>query len=380
MLLNFGAQNFFCFREGVNVSLELDGKCPAEISKNKKVSNVLCIKGANGSGKTNILKILSFIREFCCDSWGRKPEDDILITSFFNNDHPINIYCEFLIKDITYLYEVKLTDKKIISESLSRKKNRYTEMFKRSGDRIVSSIKEFSNLEKIKLRTNASIFSTANQYEIVNMKKFYNFFNSIYTNVGWSGRKTFSPNISILSEIYKNSAPIFNELIKFLKNSDLGIDKVEIRTRKDEKDETIYFPIFYHTAQNVKHNYLTYWEQSSGTKTIFETFPYYFNAIANGGILALDELDKDLHPHILPKFIDYFLDDDKNPNNAQLVFTAHNTEIIDKISKYRTYLVNKENSESFGYRLDEISGDLLRNDRSIATIYDKGKLGGVPLL
>jgi hypothetical protein len=53
---------------------------------------------------------------------------------------------------------------------------------------------------------------------------------------------------------------------------------------------------------------------------------------------------------------------------------------MDTLGKYRTFLVNKENNESFGYRLDEIPGDMLRNDRLISPIYNEGKIGGIPKL
>jgi len=65
-----------------------------------------------------------------------------------------------------------------------------------------------------------------------------------------------------------------------------------------------------------------------------------------------------------------------NINNAQLIITAHNTEIIDSLGRYKTILVNKENNESYCYRLDEVS--LLRNDRLISPLYSKGKIGGTP--
>jgi hypothetical protein len=51
---------------------------------------------------------------------------------------------------------------------------------------------------------------------------------------------------------------------------------------------------------------------------------------------------------------------------------------MDHLGKYRTYLVNKKNNESYGYRLDEIPGDILRNDRPVSTPYRNGKIGGVP--
>ena len=76
--------------------------------------------------------------------------------------------------------------------------------------------------------------------------------------------------------------------------------------------------------------------------------------------------------------IDLFDDSEKNLNNAQMIFSTHDTAIMDRLGKYRTYLVNKENNESFGYRLDEIPGDILRNDRPVSSPYRNGKVGGVP--
>jgi AAA15 family ATPase/GTPase len=75
-----------------------------------------------------------------------------------------------------------------------------------------------------------------------------------------------------------------------------------------------------------------------------------------------------------------FDDPEKNINNAQLIFTTHNTDIMDKLGKYRVVLVNKQDNESFLYRLDEIPGDILRNDRSIIPAYKAGKIGGKPRL
>jgi hypothetical protein len=50
------------------------------------------------------------------------------------------------------------------------------------------------------------------------------------------------------------------------------------------------------------------------------------------------------------------------------------------LGKYRTVLVNKEDNESYAYRLDELPGELVRNYRSIVSPYNKGHLGGVPKL
>ncbi|MEA1911137.1 MAG: ATP-binding protein, partial [Spirochaetota bacterium] len=73
-----------------------------------------------------------------------------------------------------------------------------------------------------------------------------------------------------------------------------------------------------------------------------------------------------------------FTDESINTEDAQLLFTTHNSKIMDVLGKYRTILVNKEENESYLYRLDELPGDLIRNDRPIEPIYRSGKVGGVP--
>ena len=59
MLLKYSTSNFYCFKEAIEISFELNDNCPKKISKGKPYSNIICVKGANGSGKTNALKALS---------------------------------------------------------------------------------------------------------------------------------------------------------------------------------------------------------------------------------------------------------------------------------------------------------------------------------
>jgi len=76
--------------------------------------------------------------------------------------------------------------------------------------------------------------------------------------------------------------------------------------------------------------------------------------------------------------LNLFEDKELNPNNAQLIFTTHDYDVMDRIGKYRIVLVNKSDNESFLYRLDEIPGDMIRNDRLISPIYNANKIGGKP--
>ena len=139
----------------------------------------------------------------------------------------------------------------------------------------------------------------------------------------------------------------------------------------------IYYPIFIHD-NNETGKSLDIFSESTGTKVLFVKLHSYFLALKSGGLLLLDEFDLNLHPDILPHLINLFLEKEINSKNAQLVFTSLNPDILDILGKYRTYLFEKENGESFAYRLDEPDTNILRNDRSVSAPYKRHLLGGYP--
>jgi len=377
MLIKIGAKNFYSFNEGIELSFQLGKNCPQEISNDKRYSNIMCIKGANGSGKTNILKILSFLKRFCCNSFENKPEQDIVVDSFFNNEKVVELFIEFETLKIKYRYEVTLTQKEILSEIIYKKERRSIAILIRKKNEIDICVDDYKELKKIKLRTNASIISTAHQYEIKNIAPIYSFLNSIISNVGSFGFIDFNPPVSDISMYYNAFPDNFEFVKKLICSFDMGIDNIKIFSRKDENGSDIFYPGFFYKVDR-KERFLTIHTQSSGTKTLYNRLSFFKNVLDIGGILVLDELEMNLHPDILPHLLRLFTDEKINKKNAQLIFTTHITEIMDICGKYRTFLVNKENNESYGYRLDEIPGDILRNDRPISPIYKAGKIGGIP--
>ena len=64
MIRKFGVKNYFCFKEGVDINFGFDGNVPESISQGRDFSTVIGIKGSNGSGKTNIIKAIQFLRSF----------------------------------------------------------------------------------------------------------------------------------------------------------------------------------------------------------------------------------------------------------------------------------------------------------------------------
>ncbi|MCZ8238847.1 MAG: ATP-binding protein [Leptospiraceae bacterium] len=377
MLFEFGAKNYFSFKEGFEISLRLGSSCPFEYSKGKEYTNVLCVKGANASGKTNALKAIVFLKEFCTNSFNNKPDDLIDCESFFSNNNPIEFFIVFQIEDIEYRYELELTKNSIISERLYKKEKRQVLLVSRENDAFKYTHPTYRYLRKIKLRKNASFISIGNQYDIASIKRIYYFFDAIIKNVNYQGKGSWTPGLNSTSRYYFAESKKINFLKSIIRKCDLGIDDISIEEKVNDEGVAIYIPTFHHKVGRKKFE-LGYWNQSSGTQSLYLQLAVYDIVLSIGGTLVLDEFDINLHPDILPLLTDLFENEEINTKNAQLIFSTHNSDIMDRIGKYKIILTSKEDNESYLYRLDEVKGDVLRNDRPISPIYKSGKIGGVP--
>lgn len=388
MLLAYGIKNFFGFKNGAEVDFKLNSKVPDDVRQGRTFATVMGVKGGNGSGKTNLIKALGFLGDFCSSSFYSNKEY-IEADSYFRCKEPSEFYVEFIVGDIFYKYELGVFPERIVYENIYRKylkgNNRKTiKILERNYDKLEYRIDELSYIDIVMLKDKASIISTVFNYKLNDESSVFNdihaFFSSIRTNVFYTGLRELSwsfDGLPTAAKFYNENNSAFEFAKKIISECDLGISDIQIRMRKDENNKDVYFPIFSHLAKD-EAAWLTGYDESSGTKSLFVKLASYWKTLTFGGVLVMDEFDINYHPFMLPKLINLFESTESNPKNAQFIFTSHNTEIIDNLGKYRTYLVNKEDNESYCYRLDEIKGDILRHGRPISPIYRNGKIGGVP--
>lgn len=380
MLLEYGLRNYLSFKEGVIVSFRLDANVPIGISRGRGFATFMCVKGANGSGKTHLLKGLAFVSDFAVRSFLREPEDEILVDPFYDNSDPSEFFVEFEVGNSVYRYEITLSKKGVRYEVLYRTQVRRVKLFERSGDAISHATKAYSTLRSMKLRSNASVLSTARQYQVKGLEPILKFFSTIVSNVGYEGHREKSfLSLGSVSKMFFNNPDSLKFAIEFIRRCDIGISDIKLDEQEVADKVKQYTPYFLHTVEG-KEVAVPHSTESNGTKQIFRSLYAYYRVLSNGGVLILDEFDVYLHPHILPELVALFDNPESNPRSAQLLFTTHNLEIIDSCGRYRTYLVNKEDNVSYAFRLDEIPGDILRNDRSIIPAYREGRIGGVPRL
>lgn len=118
--------------------------------------------------------------------------------------------------------------------------------------------------------------------------------------------------------------------------------------------------------------------ESEGTKKLFGLAGLIIKAIQNGTILVVDEFDSKIHPNLCRKLVTMFNSSEQNPNGAQLIFSTHDTNLLDNklLRRDQICFVKKTSRESSKvYELMDVvldNGHKPRNDSN----YEKNYLAG----
>jgi hypothetical protein len=120
-------------------------------------------------------------------------------------------------------------------------------------------------------------------------------------------------------------------------------------------------------------------DESEGTRKLFEFAGGWIRALESGATLFVDELDRSLHPY-MTRFLVGVFQGATNEKNAQLVFTTHDTTLMDAelLRRDQIWFVEKEaDGSSKLYSLLEYRP---RKDEAFERGYLKGRYGAVPLI
>lgn len=395
MIKNISFSNFYSFYKEHVISFEISqkpSKSLYDINHNEeRINKVVSIVGANGSGKTQLIRPLAFMSWFISSSYiSQKPLDEIPYKAhglYINEKTELSII--FILEEEEYKYSLVLKQNQVLKEYLYKKTSRsFSYIFKRERDNVDDEFTykqkgfDFTNRVARKVKGNASIISAAYMNDSDVAKKFIQYFtNSFHSNITVSGRDNYSENYLIDSArfFYENQT-LNTKMNKIICELDLGINSVKINEIEiptaDDKLQKIYLPVGVHKDNKGRAFELPFFDESSGTKSLFVQLRRILPILEVGGIAIIDELDNDLHPHMLPILIELFKFKHTNPNNAQIIFTCHTPEILNILKKHQIYLVEKENLQSEAWRLDEING--LRSDDNLYAKYYAGSLGATP--
>ena len=371
----------FDFRVAKNVN-DFDERFASRCG-DMRIPRVVAIYGANASGKTTVLKALSFIAHFISNSFEYKTDEDIAFEKFRSVDTeetPTKIEVEFCIPDdntyethTNYRYSVNLVKEKVISESLYYSpKGRFKKLFERNDNKILAG-KDFelptNDPVRKKVRKNASVISLLEQFNHPFSLRIAHAVKQFFTNVNVQGKIPYI-DLKTATMFYTKNPKYLDELNQFIQWSDLGIESVNLEDDHIDGKK----PMFKHMGLDYK---LDFEEESGGTRGLYRLLPMMFSAIETGGLCVLDELDADIHPLLLPKILNLFQDEKRNKNNAQLIISAHDVTMMSALQKEEIYFTAKtpDGATDF-YGLTDIKG--VRRSDNFYVKYLAGVYGAIP--
>ena len=405
MLIRFSFKNFKSFKDENVLDMEATSLKEHEynVVKTESVNllKVAAIYGANASGKTNVLQAFDYMKKRILvsdDSKKNSPIDEDNVYSFMINNEPISLEVEILAKNNKiYKYGFDVLKDSIVSEWLYIKKiNKFYSIFEREKNNVtMKSNNKISGLVNIDERTLfLNIYSKIDK-DNEDFNNVYDWFvNANYLDLGNPRFEDFINtriSLKILSdEKYKK------ELLRFIKTFDSGIEG--IKTTPDSIEEVqnnnrVVKVELIHRGENNKLKALPLELESNGTRKMFHLFDFFMDALRNGMVLFIDELDAKLHPLLTRYIINLFHNSETNIGNGQLIYSTHDTVNLNKETFRRDEIWFTEKnrdgvSEMYAlsdYILDDDegnnkSGKKVRNDATYNKDYLTGRYGAIPVL
>lgn len=424
MLIEFKVSNYRSIGEEQILSLiPLNKKGDSidnilEQGKHKSL-NSIALYGSNASGKSNLLLSMSLLDKLVnlsarSSSTTSLPFDPFLLREGWENK-PTRFEITFIINNVKYRYGLEFNENIIIREWLYRKAvGREVYLFVREEETIdVSSA--FKGNNKIidtaveATRPNALFISTCDMFNIDEAKEIFQWFKSFQMI---DGLNTEALDTATLWKNKKYKEKIIDYMIKL----DLNLVGVDMDTKEFDVSQVPDF--LNENAKNqlieklsgkegfrfyAKHKLYSNegketenrisWpfdeRESAGTnKAIHISGPIIWTLI-NGGVLIIDEIEAKLHPLMTLETINLFTNKSLNPNNAQLIFATHDTNLLtySNLRRDQIYFSEKNKWESteiyslsdFVYIDSSNKTAKERPDADKEKRYFEGRYGAIPV-
>jgi len=396
MFLNFKLENYRSIGAPVLVDFVISKNQAIKAysqEKNVFINKNVCLVGPNASGKSNILRgVMHFLRYITLSYKEPKIRDIKFVPHFCRQEKSSFFETEFIENGVQFRYSISILKNIVKEESLEEfndKTSRYKYIFHRVENNEITKLRmEINKSDLDRLTDDMSLFSLLLWSNYWGKEGFQLLKENITTNVHPDGFMNYMnpfSQIERMSKALQADSYLLEELTQELRNIDTKIAKLNFiegsMTSRDEvsgsvKERKIDLLVTEHNIDG-KIYPLYLLEESTGTINFMNLFIGVFFVLKNGGILIFDELENSLHPDITNRIIDIFSDYDKNPNNAQLLFTTHNPLFLEKLSKTQIMIIEKNDAEQTELtRLDSIKG--VRNDENYFIKYLNGEYGGQP--
>ena len=417
MLVEFTVKNYRSVKEEQVFSMvkakgdELESSnsflpiAPASVSLLRSAA----IYGANAAGKSNVIRAMMEMESIVRNSASSSQEgDEISVTPFLFDEsspsEPTEFEMVFISEGVKYQFGFCATKTHIVEEWLiaypkGRAQRWYSRGYHKDKESSEYKFSDFllgqKSVWQHATRSNALFLSTAVQLNSEQLKPVFNWFKETLrpANVGGWG-PSFTASLCEKDDTK-------SKILEFLHAADFNIHDIKIEKEKfdpelladdlpefvrekiikEMKDKELIDIKTIHKSEGGDLIPLDFDEESDGTQKFFSFAGPWIDTLKNGYVLVIDELHDNLHPKMVKYLVSLFHNNKTNPNNAQLIFTTHETSILSQEVFRRDQIwfceKNKEQATSL-YPLTDFSP---RKEReNIELRYLSGRYGALPFI
>jgi AAA15 family ATPase/GTPase len=350
---------------------------------------------------------MNFVKEFVISSAKDLQEgEEIAVKPFLFNQVGLTQPCEFEVQfiqeGVRYQYGFAVTKERVTDEWLiAYPEGRPQRWFERTfqsdsndcqwyfGSRFIGRKKQWQEMT----RSNALFLSTAIQWNNEQLKPVFTWFQRLFII---NPNTLLSPNFS-MKACHDDEKK--KQILTFMNEADISISDIQMETkdfssedlpsdmpeemkeeicRKLDGKKTMKIGFLHSFAGGDFQVILSSNEESDGTRKLFAYAGPWLDMLSKGRIIIADELGNNLHPKIMRYLIAMFHSDSTNPGNGQLIFTAHDTSLMDQdfIRRDQVWFIEKDDSNASNlYPLTDFKP---RAGEALQKGYLNGRYGALP--
>ena len=366
------------------------------------------VYGPNAAGKSSLIQAIGLMKRLVLSSAKESQEGEPIDVKPFlfkreSSQKPSEFEVLFIQGGIRYQYGFAADSTRVIGEWLfAYPEGRPQKWFERNynpeaqkdvwyfGPRFTGKRKTLQEYT----RDNALFLSTAIHLNNEQLKPVFDWFDKKLVVLGET--ETIHPGFSI-GEC--EAAEKKKKILAFLNSADLSITDISLQktafsmedlpnempqTMKEEiardfKGKELTRLLFMHpSSDNGGDVGLDFNEESAGTRRLFELAGPWLDVLDRGRVFFVDELDTNLHPHLVRFLLKLLHNLETNRHNAQLIFATHDTTVLDQSLMRRDQVWFVEKDAENATQLYPLSDYKPRKGEALQKGYLYGRYGALP--